>query len=57
MKDPDHFRASEKSFRELSDRETTPRSLGQIPPWEFAAAWQVPRTARGEILNLETVQK
>ncbi len=32
-------------------------SLGQIPPREFAAAWQLTRTARGEILNLETVQK
>jgi hypothetical protein len=30
-------------------------SLGQIPPREFVAAWQLTRTARGEILNLETV--
>lgn len=30
-------------------------SLGQIPPREFAVAWQLTRTARGEILNLETV--
>jgi putative transposase len=30
-------------------------SLGDIPPREFAAAWQRTRTARGEILNLETV--
>jgi hypothetical protein len=28
---------------------------GQIPPREFVAAWQLTRTARGEILNLETV--
>jgi putative transposase len=30
-------------------------SLGQIPPQEFAAAWQSTRAARSEILNLETV--
>ena len=30
-------------------------SLGQMPPREFVAAWQLTRTARGEILNLETV--
>jgi putative transposase len=30
-------------------------SLGQIPPREFVAAWQLTWTARGAILNLETV--
>jgi hypothetical protein len=30
-------------------------SPGQIPPREFAAAWQLTRTVRGEILNLQTV--
>jgi putative transposase len=30
-------------------------SLGDIPPREFAAAWQCTRTARGEFLNLATV--
>jgi putative transposase len=36
--------------------EVRPHSaLGQIPPREFVAAWQLTRTARGEILNLETV--
>jgi putative transposase len=35
--------------------EVRPHTLGQIPPREFAAAWQSTRTARGEILNLETV--
>lgn len=36
--------------------EVRPHSaLGQRSPREFAAAWQSPRTAGGEILNLETV--
>ena len=30
-------------------------SLGQIPPREFATTWQLTRSARGEILRLETV--
>lgn len=30
-------------------------SLGQNPPREFAAAWQLTRAARGDFLNGETV--
>ena len=30
-------------------------ALGRSPLWEFAAAQQLTRTARGDILNLETV--
>ena len=30
-------------------------SLGEIPPREFAAQWQLTQAAGGEILNLETV--
>ena len=30
-------------------------SLGQIPPRQFVAAWQLTRIARGAILNLETL--
>jgi putative transposase len=30
-------------------------SLGNIPPREFAARWQLTEAAGGEILNLETV--
>jgi len=37
--------------------EVRPHSaLGQIPPREFVAAWQLTQTARGEILNPKTVQ-
>lgn len=36
--------------------ETRPHSsLGNIPPREFAAQWQLNQTAAGQILNLETV--
>jgi len=30
-------------------------SLGDIPPREFAAQWQLNQIAGGELLNLETV--
>jgi putative transposase len=41
---------------QLDYNEVRPHSsLGQIPPRDFVAAWQLTRAARGAILNLETV--
>jgi putative transposase len=45
-------KVSERDYNEVRPHS----SLGQIPPREFAAAWQLTRTARGDFLNLETVK-